>query len=281
MNNMKQIALALQGYHRANGCFPPAYLADRSGKPIHSWRVLILPYVEGAGPLYKQYNFSEPWDGPNNKKLLARRPKAFACPGEDEANPQGATETTYIAVVGANAAWQGERPRTLGDFRGAGSETIMLVEATEAGIQWTEPKDLSLDALAAAVAKPPAVNVSSQHGTRKSFYFTYSDPAGANVALADGSVQFLPPAALAPNVLPKLLKIGGCTDENIARLSAPVIGQRQPNWDNIVALAVWLLSVGWLFYRAVRSRKRVGELAVAAAGGTEAPANTDKNGSDQ
>ena len=55
----------------------------------------------------------------------------------------------------------------------------------------------------------------------------------------------------------------------------------QLNWDNIVALAVWLLSVGWLFYRAVRSRKGAGELAAATAGGTEAPMNTDKNGSDQ
>ena len=45
-NNLKQIAAALQAYHQANGCFPPAYIADKSGKPMHSWRVLILPYLD-------------------------------------------------------------------------------------------------------------------------------------------------------------------------------------------------------------------------------------------
>ena len=38
-NNMHQIALALHAYHQANGCFPPVYIADKNGKPMHSWRV--------------------------------------------------------------------------------------------------------------------------------------------------------------------------------------------------------------------------------------------------
>ena len=57
---------ALQAYHQANGCFPPAYIADKNGKPMHSWRVLILPYLD-YDDLYKAYDFSEPWDGPKNK----------------------------------------------------------------------------------------------------------------------------------------------------------------------------------------------------------------------
>lgn len=44
-NHLKQIALALQNYHDTYGSFPPAYLADARGKPIHSWRVLILPFM--------------------------------------------------------------------------------------------------------------------------------------------------------------------------------------------------------------------------------------------
>ena len=73
LNNLKQIAMALQCYHQANGCFPPAYIADKTGKPMHSWRVLILPYLD-RDDLYKAYNFTEPWDGPNNKKLATSRP---------------------------------------------------------------------------------------------------------------------------------------------------------------------------------------------------------------
>ncbi|MDH3719020.1 MAG: DUF1559 domain-containing protein, partial [Planctomycetota bacterium] len=73
MNNLKQIALALHQYHDQYGSFPPAYVAGPDGKPWHSWRVLILPFIE-AEPLYAMYNFDEPWDGPNNRKLAAAAP---------------------------------------------------------------------------------------------------------------------------------------------------------------------------------------------------------------
>ena len=71
-DNLKHIAMALHKYRQANGCFPPAYIADKNGKPMHSWRVLILPYLD-QDALYKAYDFTEPWDGPTNKKLLALR----------------------------------------------------------------------------------------------------------------------------------------------------------------------------------------------------------------
>src|SRR5271163_108233 len=42
---IKQIAVALHNYHDTYGSFPPAYVADETGKPMHSWRVLILPFL--------------------------------------------------------------------------------------------------------------------------------------------------------------------------------------------------------------------------------------------
>ena len=51
------------------GVLPPAYVADASGRPMHSWRVLILPFLDQQS-LYNQYDFREPWDGPHNIKLL-------------------------------------------------------------------------------------------------------------------------------------------------------------------------------------------------------------------
>jgi type II secretory pathway pseudopilin PulG len=68
LNNLRQIALALQNYRDDFGCFPPAYVADDAGKPMHSWRVLILPYMDRK-EVYSQYNFNEPWDGPTNSRL--------------------------------------------------------------------------------------------------------------------------------------------------------------------------------------------------------------------
>src|SRR5579864_1381633 len=45
-NNLKQIALALSNYEQANSALPPAFTVDAEGKPLHSWRTLILPYLE-------------------------------------------------------------------------------------------------------------------------------------------------------------------------------------------------------------------------------------------
>ena len=59
-NQLMNIGLALYQYYEQYGSFPPAYIADESGKPMHSWRVLILPYLEESA-LYMQYDFNEPW----------------------------------------------------------------------------------------------------------------------------------------------------------------------------------------------------------------------------
>ncbi len=257
LNNLKQIALALICYEQANGCFPPAYVADKNGKPMHSWRVLILPYMD-EGPLYKTYNFNEPWDGPNNKKLLASRPMVYACPSDPGAYGPGAAQTNYVAVVGANAAWAGEKSRKIGpvDFSGGLSKTAMVVEAANSGIAWTEPRDLSLDALGISGDKSPALTVSSHHGRREDFFFKYDRNSGANVAMGDGAVYSLPPGGLSIENLRKILKVGGCRWGD-PRFEADLQYEehRRPNWPNIAALAVWLLSVGTLLTQAVRSRK--------------------------
>ena len=71
LNHVRQLALALLNYESAYAKLPPAFQADANGKPMHSWRVLILPFIE-KNPLYDAYDFEESWDGPNNK-LLAQR----------------------------------------------------------------------------------------------------------------------------------------------------------------------------------------------------------------
>ncbi len=264
-NNLKQIALALLYYHQTNGCFPPAYLADKNGKPMHSWRVLILPYMEMKA-LYDTYDFTEPWDGPKNKKLSATWLQGYVCPSETNAYGPGAARTSYVAVVGRNAAWAGTKSRKLGpvDFPGGASNTIMVVEVANSGIPWMEPRDLSLDALAAAGAKSPALTVSSNHGQSEDFFFTYDPCCGAHVAMADGSVHYLPPGSLSTENLRKILQVGGYRGEENRPGDVPYDAGRRLNWPNIAALAVWLLSVGALLYRAVRSRKA--KLPPAAAG---------------
>jgi type II secretory pathway pseudopilin PulG len=251
-NNLKQIALTLLNYESANGCFPPAYIADKNGKPMHSWRVLILPYLEQT-PLYQAYDFSEPWDGPKNKLLSANCLPQYICPSERKAQD---TETNYVAVLGKNTAWPGEKARKPGprDFPGGANKTVMVVEVANSGIHWAEPRDLSLDALDATGAKSPPLTVSSNHRQEDDFFFIYDRYCGAYVALADGGVRYLPPSSLSPEHLRKLLEVGGFREEEASPSVTTYNGGRRLNWPNIAALAVWLFSVGALLYRAVRSR---------------------------
>jgi hypothetical protein len=190
---LNYIAQAFLNYHQANGCFPPAYIADKNGKPMHSWRVLILPYLD-QDPLYKAYDFMGPWDGANNRKLLTSRPWMFACRSDQDADDSRADQTSYVAVVGPNAAWRGEKSRKLGpvDFPGGPGHTIMVVEVANSGIPWMEPRDVSLDTLGVAGGKSPALTVSSNHHPDDEFFFTYDRGCGAHVATADGSVHYLP-----------------------------------------------------------------------------------------
>ncbi len=140
-NNLKQIGLALHNYHDVYGSFPPAYIADENGKPMHSWRVLILPYLD-AGHIYAQYNFDEPWDGPNNRRLLHDRPPVFACPS----SPEGDTTTAYAAIVGEPCAFPGAESTAIGDFADGTSNTVLVGEASQLAIPWMEPRDVDFTA---------------------------------------------------------------------------------------------------------------------------------------
>jgi hypothetical protein len=99
-DNMKQIVMALQAYHQVNGCFPPAYTTDKAGKRMHSWRVLILPYIDRPD-LYNAYDFTQPWNGSKNKKLPANVLKIFICPSDPPDTFSVPVPTAYVAVAGA------------------------------------------------------------------------------------------------------------------------------------------------------------------------------------
>jgi RNA polymerase sigma factor (sigma-70 family) len=112
LNNLKQIAIAMHNYQDTHGCFPPAAIYGKNGKPLLSWRVLLLPYLEQDN-LYRQFHLDEPWDSPHNKKLLETKVKAYHIPGHDDW-----TKTYYQVFVGEDTVF--ERRREVGVGGGAG-----------------------------------------------------------------------------------------------------------------------------------------------------------------
>jgi hypothetical protein len=141
MNNMKQIGLAMHVYNEAYKTFPPAFKADKDGKPLLSWRVLILPYLE-QDTLYRQFHLDEPWDSEHNKALLDKMPNFYRSPG----SKAGAGMTNYLTVRGEKAIYHGSKGARFAEIVDGSSHTITLVEASdEKAVPWTKPDDFDYD----------------------------------------------------------------------------------------------------------------------------------------
>jgi beta-lactamase regulating signal transducer with metallopeptidase domain len=136
-NNLKQLGLALHNFESAYRHLPAT---TRSQNPEHkhpvSWRVMILPFIE-QGELFQQYRFDEPWDGPNNSKLLAKMPAVFRNPDD----PKDSTLTSYVAISGDETIFRPDSPTSFREVSDGLSNTVMVVEA-KTSIPWMKPEDV-------------------------------------------------------------------------------------------------------------------------------------------
>ncbi|MCI0459337.1 MAG: sigma-70 family RNA polymerase sigma factor [Gemmataceae bacterium] len=137
-NNLKYIGLALHGYHDVEGKLPAPAIYSKDGKPLLSWRVAILPYLD-QGNLYRKFKLAEPWDSEHNKKLLQAIPKQYVPVRGPSDKVTGGTY--YQAFVGQDAAFEPGKQLRLADIVDGTSNTLFIVEA-EALVPWTKPQDL-------------------------------------------------------------------------------------------------------------------------------------------
>ena len=172
--NLRNIALALIMYEQDHGTLPPPYTVDADGNRLHSWRTLILPYLEET-MLKSKIRMSEPWDSPHNSQFHDEIVRIYQCPG-DFSTP---TQTSYVAVTGPNTAWATNDAKDADSYPEGGSNTILVVEMDNTGIHWMEPRDLDIKRMNFQVNAVSGRCVSSNH------------PRGANVALVDASVKLL------------------------------------------------------------------------------------------
>jgi len=140
-DNLKRIGSALHQYHDRFGSLPPAYVVNDQGKRLHSWRVLLLPFL-GHSELYKQYRFDEPWDSAHNRQLLDQMPAVYGCPADKK---RAAGTTNYVAIVGPQTVWPEHCAVSYSHITDGTSNTLLLSETADAGIEWLEPRDLSYE----------------------------------------------------------------------------------------------------------------------------------------
>jgi prepilin-type processing-associated H-X9-DG protein len=172
VNNLKQIGLALHNFHAVHDSLPPAAITDERGRPLLSWRVAILPYLE-CGSLYSRFHLDEPWDSPHNLALLEPVPSVYACPSDATRKPG---MTGYQAVVGPETAFTPDFALVqFADITDGTSNTLLIGESRRC-VPWTKPEDLPLD------TNLPLFGLGSHHGYHNN---------GFNVLFADGAVRFL------------------------------------------------------------------------------------------
>lgn len=168
-NNLKNLMLAMLNFADSHRTLPAHAIYSDDGKPLLSWRVAVLPYLEEQ-ELYNEFHLDEPWDSAHNRQLIARMPAVFNNPN---VNMPGMTN--YLALVGPACVMDGS-PDGIGfaKISDGTSKTIVLVEAdADRAVEWTRPVDINFDP-------------NNPHAG-----FGKLRPGGSNVGFCDGSIHFL------------------------------------------------------------------------------------------
>ena len=187
VNNLRQIALALHNYGATHKALPPAYTVDADGRPLHSWRTLILPYLDQEA-LYQSIDLTKPWNDPTNAKALATSFSAYHCPSSS-GEP---STTTYLGIVAPGGCFDPTQPRRLEDVTDGASFTLMVIEVGEENaVPWMAPLDADEGLV---IAPGEAAN--------------HHHAGGDNACFVDGHVHFLK-ASTPAKVRRALISISG------------------------------------------------------------------------
>ncbi len=180
-NNLKILMLALHNYESAYRHFPPAIVVDPTSGVARSWRVEILPFLDGGQQLYDEYKKDQPWDSPANKAVLEKMPNVFRHPSQ----PKGSTSTSVFAAYGKGMIFEpNDKDGTkLSEVTDGTSSTVAIVEGRKE-VPWTKPEEILFDL---------------EKGELPTFGTTNKDIL--LVGFGDGSVH-----ALAKSIDPKTLK---------------------------------------------------------------------------
>jgi Protein of unknown function (DUF1559) len=230
-NNLKSLVLGLHNYHSTFEQIPAAYLTDEKGRPIHSWRPMIAPFLGQQPDLY---HWDIPWDSPKNRGFATNAPIWFenpegketaeeirkssefdgkdywlrlksgwiqpphysmfhTCPCHDH---QENFVIDYVAVTGEQTAWPDSKTISFKDITDSHDTTILLVEIDHSDILWSEPRDLRFDLLHFEINSKKGPSISSPHAQ------------GPAIAFVDGSVARLS-ESIPPEIVKAMLTICG------------------------------------------------------------------------
>ena len=194
--NLHEIVIALHKYESVNGTLPPAFTVDTDGNRLHSWRSLILPYLD-KNKLYEMIDFSKPWNHSSNKVARDKVVDVYVCPN---ASLEGG-KTTYLGVYGTDSCFTGNVARKFSEITDGLNNTASVCDVHfENAVHWMSPYDLSIESILDRDLVPQ-----SNHSEYLGFGF------------CDGSVRWVS-LSLERNEIRALLTIAGGEEVNLERL---------------------------------------------------------------
>lgn len=170
----REIAIGLLKYEEEYGTFPPQYSVNEKGEPMHSWRVLILPYIEQRN-LFNEFRMSEPWDSPHNKKVATLVPVNYLINGGGMID--GMLHTRVLAMVSDNSIIRLKKTSIAQITDGTVNTISVAIGSPKQAVPWTKPVDI--EGTPEAIAKQMMTE----------------NPEGFWVATCDSGVHFVPPIA--------------------------------------------------------------------------------------
>jgi hypothetical protein len=258
-NKLLVIGYALLSYETVNKHFPPAYTCDKDGKPLFSWLVELLPYMNYRN-LYEELHKEEPWNSPHNAKVLAKVPDFYKCPGACRAGND--FSSSYMALAGKETLFHRDgQAKKLWEFTLGLSNTLFVLEITGSTRHWAEPFVLTSDEVLENTRVGKGPRIATCH------------PGVIPLLEGDGSVHPYPsklPLSIWRGILvgefpinPQIVDIENPSPYPEVDPNAPdlvdVYVEQSPFWANQVgkylSVVVWIFAVGLLIHRAIRSRE--------------------------
>ena len=142
VDKLRAITYALEDYMRENGSYPSPKVSNSIAEPGHSWRVAVLPYL-GEDSVFKKYSFGEPWNSPNNRKLIDQL--SSNSPFYTSAKSRSSYKTPFKLVKGEGTMFESDNQPNPHALRHGASQQILLVEDNSTMVNWMQPEDLTIE----------------------------------------------------------------------------------------------------------------------------------------
>jgi hypothetical protein len=252
---MSRIGSALSKYHKSLGHFPPIITRNKDGKPLHSWLVDILPYMDYSSQIeydhvYRAIDPDEPWNSQRNAVLQGLRIEEFMCDHVPRAKND--CSTNFFAIVGPGTIWREEGGVSLRDIKNP-SLVVVAVECAVSDKHWAEPCLFTVEEALERMKTGKGMRISTVH------------QVGVSVLFANGSTRWI--SRRMPIRLWRKLLMGEIANSNELKAweskpddQLPVnlwINEPPPppsKWPFVFSILVWLVSLAMLLRCAWDSR---------------------------